>query len=132
MTRRWRVPALAASLFNRTWTLLDKPDRSEEESELMVHTAHASRLHWEAVGTDENRAEGIQVDGHKAYYDDGQIRFTTVIASSSGLVKTPVRRPRSRTSRRMRADCSLAAWSRSKAAGERLRTSPFTMRTRRG
>ena len=50
--------ALAASLFNRTWTLLDKPDRSEEESELMVHTAHASRLHWEAVGTDENRAAG--------------------------------------------------------------------------
>ncbi len=39
---------------------------------------------FDILGTDENRAEVIQVDGHKAYYDDGQIRFTTVIASSNG------------------------------------------------
>lgn len=39
---------------------------------------------FDILGTDENRAEVIQVDGHKAYYDDGQIRFTTVIASSYG------------------------------------------------
>ena len=39
---------------------------------------------FDILGTDDNRAEVIQVDGHKAYYDDGQIRFTTVIASSFG------------------------------------------------
>ena len=39
---------------------------------------------FDILGTDENQAEVIQVDGHKAYYDDGQIRFTTVIASSYG------------------------------------------------
>ena len=39
---------------------------------------------FDILGTDENRAEVIQIDGHKAYYDDGQIRFTTVIASSYG------------------------------------------------
>lgn len=37
---------------------------------------------FDILGKDENQAEVIQVDGHKAYYDDGQIRFTTVIASS--------------------------------------------------
>lgn len=50
--------ALAVALFNATWTLLDKPDRTEEEADRMVHMAHASRHHWEAVGTDENRAGG--------------------------------------------------------------------------
>ncbi|HVK28803.1 MAG TPA: S16 family serine protease [Nocardioides sp.] len=39
---------------------------------------------FDILGTDDNRAEVIQVDGHKAYYDEGQIRFTTVIASSFG------------------------------------------------
>lgn len=39
---------------------------------------------FDILGKDENQAEVIQVDGHKAYYDDGQIRFTTVIASSNG------------------------------------------------
>lgn len=39
---------------------------------------------FDILGTDDNQAEVIQVDGHKAYYDKGQIRFTTVIASSYG------------------------------------------------
>lgn len=49
---------LAVALFNQTWTLLDKDDRTDEESDRMVHMAHASRHHWEAVGSDENRAGG--------------------------------------------------------------------------
>lgn len=49
---------LAISLFNATWELIDQPDRTEEESDRMVHMAHASRWHWESVGTDENRAAG--------------------------------------------------------------------------
>lgn len=36
------------------------------------------------LGKDADNAEVIQVDGHQAYYDKGQLRFTTVIASSNG------------------------------------------------
>ena len=50
--------ALAVSLYNQTWSLLDRTDRTDEESDRMIHLAHASRLHWDAVGTDENRAGG--------------------------------------------------------------------------
>lgn len=36
---------------------------------------------FNVLGKDSDQAEVIQVDGAKAYYDDGQIRFTTVLAS---------------------------------------------------
>ena len=36
------------------------------------------------LGKDSDNAEVVQVDGHQAYYDKGQLRFTTVIASSYG------------------------------------------------
>lgn len=39
---------------------------------------------FDVLGKDADEAEFVQVDGHKAYYDEGQIRFTTVIASSNG------------------------------------------------
>jgi PDZ domain-containing protein len=39
---------------------------------------------FDVLGKDADEAELVQVDGHKAYYDDGQIRFTTVVASSYG------------------------------------------------
>jgi len=35
-----------AYFFNQTWDLLDKRDRNEEEKQRMIHTAHASLLHW--------------------------------------------------------------------------------------
>ena len=41
---------LAKRTFNATWDLLDKPDRTSEEDELMKHTAHAFRYHWSFVG----------------------------------------------------------------------------------
>lgn len=50
--------ALAAALFNETWALLDKADRTDDETDRMVHLAHASRLHWDRIGSDENRAGG--------------------------------------------------------------------------
>ncbi|GAA3648713.1 PDZ domain-containing protein [Nocardioides ginsengisoli] len=34
------------------------------------------------LGKDSDNAEVVQVDGHPAYYDKGQLRFTTVIASA--------------------------------------------------
>jgi hypothetical protein len=43
---------LFAGKFNgEVWGLLEKPDRSHSEEELMVHTAHASCCHWLKVGT---------------------------------------------------------------------------------
>ncbi len=48
----------AADLFNFTWTLLEKPDRTERETDLMVHAAHASRFMWEDIGEPVNHARG--------------------------------------------------------------------------
>jgi hypothetical protein len=42
---------LAINLFNLTWSLLDKKDRTREENDKMVHAAHASRYHWGEIGT---------------------------------------------------------------------------------
>ncbi len=42
---------LGVDLFNHTWTLLEKPDRTAAETDEMIHCAHASRYHWgEAAG----------------------------------------------------------------------------------
>jgi hypothetical protein len=49
---------LAAHLFNETWRLIDKPDRTAEENVLMIHSAHASRYHWQSVGNSSNKAVG--------------------------------------------------------------------------
>ena len=49
---------LAKDLFNYVWTLLDKPARTPEEDEQMVHAAHASRWHWSQVGTPLQLARG--------------------------------------------------------------------------
>ncbi|HTZ44610.1 MAG TPA: hypothetical protein VMB79_12180 [Jatrophihabitans sp.] len=49
---------LAASLYNATWDLLDKPDRTQAEDDAMIHGAHASRHHWGQVGAPENFARG--------------------------------------------------------------------------
>jgi hypothetical protein len=50
--------ALAAGLFNYTWTLLEREDRTAEDVDRMIHAAHASRLHWDAIGLAANRARG--------------------------------------------------------------------------
>jgi hypothetical protein len=41
----------AISLFNLTWSLLDKKDRTREEDDRMIHAAYASRYHWGEIGT---------------------------------------------------------------------------------
>lgn len=48
----------AANLFNETWSLLDNDDRTDEETFLMIHTAHASRYHWTKVGGPLELARG--------------------------------------------------------------------------
>lgn len=36
----------SAACFNRTWELLDKPDRTPEDNELLIASALASLWHW--------------------------------------------------------------------------------------
>ncbi|MDQ6794009.1 MAG: hypothetical protein M3067_04135 [Chloroflexota bacterium] len=50
--------ALSVGLFNRTWTLLEKSDRTAAETDEMIHAAHASRYHWGEVGEGVNLARG--------------------------------------------------------------------------
>jgi len=45
-------------LFNATWELLEKPVRTKEEDDEMIHRAHASRYHWGKVGAPVNLARG--------------------------------------------------------------------------
>ena len=47
---------LAAELFNGTWTLLEKQDRTADDDARMLHMAHASAYHWLQVGTPLNFA----------------------------------------------------------------------------
>jgi DNA-binding transcriptional MerR regulator len=49
---------VAVDLFNHTWTLMEKPDRSARETELMLHAAHGSRFFWEEIGEPVNHARG--------------------------------------------------------------------------
>ena len=51
---------LAKDLFNHTWTLLEKADRTPAEDDEMIHSAHASRYHWGEAGVGEpvNLARG--------------------------------------------------------------------------
>ena len=48
----------AVDLFNRTWSLMELPERTPEQDDEMIHAAHASRHHWAAVGTGANLARG--------------------------------------------------------------------------
>ena len=45
---------LAAELFNYTWTLIEKQDRTPEETERMLNASHASRFFWGLVGNTVN------------------------------------------------------------------------------
>jgi hypothetical protein len=47
---------LAVDLFNRGWTLMETGERTSEQDDELVNTAHASAYHWAQVGTPANRA----------------------------------------------------------------------------
>lgn len=49
---------MAVDLFNRTWELLDKAERTQAEDDEMIHAAHASRYHWGLAGTALHLARG--------------------------------------------------------------------------
>jgi len=48
----------AIHAFNSTWDLIEKVDRSPEDTLKMIHMAHASRYHWGEIGTDLEFARG--------------------------------------------------------------------------
>jgi hypothetical protein len=50
--------SIAIELFNLTWDLIDKQNRSQAEIDRMIHAAHASRYHWEIAGQAVNLARG--------------------------------------------------------------------------
>lgn len=43
---------------NQAWDLVEKPSRTADETQQMIHLAHSSVLHWQAVGTALNRQRG--------------------------------------------------------------------------
>lgn len=47
---------LAVDLFNRAWTLMETDERTPEQGDELINTAHASAYHWTQVGTPANRA----------------------------------------------------------------------------
>jgi DNA-binding transcriptional MerR regulator len=49
---------LGVDLYNSTWTLLEKADRTALETDEMIHRAHASRWHWARAGEAINLARG--------------------------------------------------------------------------
>jgi DNA-binding transcriptional MerR regulator len=49
---------LAVDLYNSTWSLIEKADRSAAETDELIHRAHASRWHWARVGAPVNLARG--------------------------------------------------------------------------
>lgn len=58
--------SLAVSLFNATWELIDRADRTDDEDVEMLLSATASRWHWGQVGTAEQVAIGDWQVGHVA------------------------------------------------------------------
>jgi DNA-binding transcriptional MerR regulator len=49
---------LASDLFNGVWALMETEGRTPAQDDRMLHMAHASRYHWEQVGTAVNLARG--------------------------------------------------------------------------
>ena len=49
---------LGIDLFNQTWDLIDKKEKTQGEIDRMIHSAHASRYHWELAGGPVNIARG--------------------------------------------------------------------------
>lgn len=53
--QRW----FAIECNNAAWDLLEKPNRTADETERMLHVAHASIHHWLTAGNELNRLRGM-------------------------------------------------------------------------
>lgn len=54
----------AITLFNETWDLIDKLNKTPDDEALMIHKAHASLYHWMQVGTPLNFQRGEWMVSH--------------------------------------------------------------------
>ena len=48
----------AKKLFNETWDLMDKKDRTAEDNAMMLHKAHTSCFLWQSANNPVNNARG--------------------------------------------------------------------------
>jgi len=48
--------AMAVKLYNRTWGLLDEPNRTSDQDREMLAAAFASMYHWSIIGDEKNFA----------------------------------------------------------------------------
>ena len=97
---------LAVDLFNRAWTLMETDERTEEQDDELINTAHASAYHWTQVGTPANRARSEwQLSRVYTVLDRPSPRCTTLAGASptarrtrrrskTGTCPTPTRRSR--------------------------------------
>ena len=88
---RW----FAVELNNLAWDLLDKPSRTADETERMLHAAHASVHHWLAVGNDLNRLRGMVLLANVyagAGFVEGAVRYAEqaiALSDAAGETQTP-------------------------------------------
>lgn len=55
---------LAAHLFNQSWDILLKEDRSRKEEDVLVNMVHASLYHWRQIGQPINILRGEWMIAH--------------------------------------------------------------------
>jgi hypothetical protein len=86
--QRW----FAVELNNLAWDLLDKPGRTNDETNRMLHAAHASVHHWLAAGNELNRLRGMVLLTNvyaSAGLPEGAVRFAEqAIALSNAAGET--------------------------------------------
>ena len=89
--QRW----FAVECNNAAWDLLDKPSRTADETERMLHVAHASVHHWLAAGNQLNHLRGMVLlanvyasaglpEGARLYADKA-----LVLSAAAGETQTP-------------------------------------------
>jgi hypothetical protein len=80
--QRW----FAVECNNAAWDLLEKSSRTADETDRMLHAAHASVHHWLAAGNDLNRLRGMVLLANvyaSAELAEGAIRFARQALSLS-------------------------------------------------
>ena len=119
---------LAADLFNHTWTLMERVDRTAAQDDEMLHCAHASRYHWGEVGEPANFARGewqcsrvysvLGAPSRRCGMPAAASPSARSTASATGTSRlrgrrSPVRRPSPATRRRRRPHWSeRGSWAR--------------------
>lgn len=78
---------------NRAWRLAEATDRTASEDEEMLHSAHASALHWAKVGTELHNARALMLLAHvHALLGRGETALTYARRSFE-FVQAPQRPP---------------------------------------